>query len=281
MLDIKKISTLSDLSELKTAYFAESTAPLDDMWHFGFVPMSDHFGFYENGNLVGYCVLNSEGYLLQFYLAPTASTHIEDLFPLIVENNSSVIGNVKGAFVSTAEPQYLSLCVDNTESFKVNAMMYRQNSQARSDCDSDRIEEIEMSLATEEQLEQFVEFASSAIGAPKEWLTGYYGNLIARQELWGYWGSDDILATGECRKFDEHQTQFADLGMIVAQEERGKGFATRVLNFLKQHANSQGLEAMCSTESSNIGAQKAITRAGLSSKYRILQFNFSELKETD
>ena len=82
MLDIKKISTLSDLSELKTAYFAESTAPLDDMWHFGFVPMSDHFGFYENGNLVGYCVLNGKGYLLQFYLAPTASTHIDELVHL-------------------------------------------------------------------------------------------------------------------------------------------------------------------------------------------------------
>lgn len=46
MLDIKKITTLNDLSELKTTYFSESTAPLDGMWHFGFVPMSDHFGFY-------------------------------------------------------------------------------------------------------------------------------------------------------------------------------------------------------------------------------------------
>ena len=42
MLDIKKISTLSDLNEFKTAYFTESTAPLDGMWHLGFVPMSDH-----------------------------------------------------------------------------------------------------------------------------------------------------------------------------------------------------------------------------------------------
>ena len=279
MLDIKKISALSDLSELKTAYFTESTAPLDGMWHFGFVPMSDHYGFYENGKLVGYCVLNAEGYLLQFYLAPTVNTHIEDLFTLIVENNSSVIGKVKGAFVSTAEPQYLSLCVDNTESFKVNAMMYRQNSQARSDCDSDRIEEIEMSLATKEQLDQLVKFASATIGAPKEWLNGYYSNLIAREELWGYWGNNNVLATGECRKFDDHQTQFADLGMIVAQQERGKGLATRVLNFLKQHANQQGLEVICSTESTNTGAQKAITSAGLSSKHRILQFDFSELKK--
>ncbi|MCF7485517.1 GNAT family N-acetyltransferase [Vibrio sp. A2-1] len=281
MLDIQKISALSDLNELKTAYFTEATAPLDGMWHFGFVPMSDHYGFYENNSLVGYCAVNGEGYLLQFFLAPTANHSIEDLFALIVENNSSVIGKVKGAFVSTAEPQYLSLCVDNTESFKVNAMMYRQNSQANSDCDSGRIEEIEMNLATEEQLDQLVEFTSTTIGAPKEWLTDYYGNLIARQELWGYWESDDILATGECRKFDEHQTQFADLGMIVAQEERGKGLATRVIHFLKQQANSQGVEAMCSTESSNIGAQKAIKRAGLSSKHRILQFDFSELKETD
>lgn len=275
MLDIKKITTLNDLSELKTAYFADSTAPLDGMWHFGFVPMSDHYGFYENNILVGYCVLSGEGYLLQFYLAPTANTNNEDLFTLIVENNSSVIGVVKGAFVSTAEPQYLSLCVDNTQSFKVNAMMFRQNAESGSERNSSRIEEINLTLATQEQLEPLVEFASSAIGAPKEWLTGYYSNLIARQELWGYWENDRILATGECRKFDEYQTQFADLGMIVAQAERGKGLATRVLNFLTQHANNQGLEAMCSTESSNIGAQKAIARAGLSSKNRILQFDFS------
>ncbi|MEZ9658971.1 MULTISPECIES: GNAT family N-acetyltransferase [unclassified Vibrio] len=274
MLDIKKISVLSDLSELKTAYFAESTAPLDGMWHFGFVPMSDHYGFYEDDKLVGYCVLNGEGYLLQFYLAPTANTNIEDLFTLIVENNSSVIGEVKGAFVSTAEPQYLSLCMDNTHSFKVNSLMYCQDQEANSSRNSGRIEDIEMTLATQEQLDQLVEFASSTIGAPKEWLTGYYGNLIARQELWGYWENGSVLAAGECRKFDEHQTQFADLGMIVAQQERGKGLATRVLNFLKQHANQQDLEVICSTKNSNIGAQKAITRAGLSSKHRILQFDF-------
>ncbi|NOH36381.1 GNAT family N-acetyltransferase [Vibrio chagasii] len=275
MLDIKKITKINDLSELKTAYFSESTAPLDGMWHFGFVPMSDHFGFYESGKLVGYCVQNSEGYLLQFYLVPEANVNIADLFTMIIESNSSVIGEVQGAFVSTAEPQYLSLCLDNSASFKVNAMMYRQHSQASCDFSSNRIEKLDMSIATQEQLDNFVEFAVSAIGAPKEWLSGYYSNLITRQELWGYWENVDILAAGECRKFDEYQTQYADLGMIVAEQERGKGLATRVLNSLKQQANLQGLEVICSTESSNIGAQKAIERAGMSSKHRILQFDFN------
>lgn len=74
MLDIKKISSLSDLSELKSAYFTQSTTPLDGMWHFGFVSMSDHLGFYENNKLVGYCVLNGESYLLQLFLARTLPT---------------------------------------------------------------------------------------------------------------------------------------------------------------------------------------------------------------
>jgi len=114
-------------------------------------------------------MLNGEGYLLQFYLAPTTNTNIADLFTLIVENNSSVVGEVKGAFVSTAEPQYLSLCLDNTESFKVNALMFRQRPTAV----SNSIENIEMTLATPEQLDQLVEFASSAICVPKAWLSGY------------------------------------------------------------------------------------------------------------
>jgi hypothetical protein len=48
-----------------------------------------------------------------------------------------------------------------------------------------------------------------------------------------------------------------------------------VLNSLKQQANLQGLEVKCSTENSNIGAQKAIERSGMSSKHRILQFDFN------
>ncbi|WDE02719.1 GNAT family N-acetyltransferase [Thalassomonas actiniarum] len=252
MLNIQKISNLKEINGLKQQYFAQSTAPLDGMWHFGFAPMSAHFGFYENEKLVGYCCINSEGYLLQFYLAPTANIEIKELFTLIIQGNSSAIGEIKGAFVSTAEPQYLSLCLDTSPSFKVNALMYEQNKSIV----FTPHERIEMTLAQQEQLDEFVEFAIAAIGAPKEWLTSYYGNLIKRKELWGYWQNDKMVATGECRLFDEFQCGYADLGMIVAQSERGKGFATSILSFLSEHAESKGLKAICSTESGNIAAQK-------------------------
>ena len=271
MLDIKKISSLDELNELKAYYFSQATAPLDGMWHFGFVPMSNHFGFYEENTLVGYCCLNAEGYLLQFCLLPTAKAKASDLFTLIVQNNSSVIGDVKGAFVSTAEPAFISLCMDNTDSFTMNALMYQQNEKIKLDCS----ERVEMTLANQEQLSKLVEFSSSAIGAPKEWLTSYYSGLIQRKELWAYWSNENIVATGECRRFDEYQKNYADLGMIVGKTERGKGLATRILNFLIQLANKEGLMAICSTEKTNIGAQKAIHRAGLLTNNRIVQFDFN------
>jgi len=270
MLEIKTIESLDEVRELKKLYFSLATTPLDGMWHFGFVPMSEHFGFYENNILVGFCCINGEGYMLQFYLSPTATAQASELFTLISQQNSSVIGTVNGAFVSTAETHYLSLCLDNSSSFKVNALMYQQNTAQSVEAK----EPLEMKLAQQDQLANFVEFASTNMGAPEQWLSGYFSNLIQRQELWGYWENDKLLATGECRLFDDYQTEYADLGMIVAESERGKGIATRVLHNLINKATAQGLKPICSTESSNIGAQKAMTRAGLVSSNRIIQFEF-------
>lgn len=270
MLNIKPIDNLEQIHSLKQVYFAQSTAPLDGMWHFGFVPMATHYGFYEQGALVGYCCINSDGYMLQFYLSTEANTDQRDIFTLITDGNSSVIGDVKGAFVSTAETQYLSLCMDNSSQFTVNALMYQQMEKSDENVQCN----VELQQASTDQLEQFVEFAAANIGAPKEWLTGYYNNLINCKELFGYWQGTELLAAGECRLFDEFQTEYADLGMIVAQSQRGKGIATQVLHWLVKSANELNLTPICSTESSNVGAQKAIKRAGLTAVNRIIQIEF-------
>jgi RimJ/RimL family protein N-acetyltransferase len=270
MLEIKPIVTLDEINELKKQYFEESTAPLDGMWHFGFVPMSSHFGFYEDDILVGYCCINGDGYMLQFYLSNSAQTQARELFTLLAKHNSSVVGAIKGAFMSTAEPHYLSLCLDNSSSFKVNALMYQQVVPFVSESAAG----VDLTLASQGQLFEFVQFAVSNVGAPEQWLSEYFNDLIKREELWGYWKDERLLATGECRLFDEHQCKYADLGMIVDKSERGQGIATGVLNRLVSLANERGLIAICSTESGNLGAQKAIHRAGLKALNRIIQMEF-------
>jgi RimJ/RimL family protein N-acetyltransferase len=272
MLKIKTIESLHTLSELKDAYFANTSAPLDGMWHFGFVPMAKHVGFYLDGSLIGFCCINDDGYLMQFYVTQDKQAFAQQLFTLIAEQNSAVLGEVRGAFVSTAEPNYMSYCLDNSATFTVNALMY----QYMPEFSNEQNEKFEMQLASTEQLKALVAFAASNIGAPQDWLNGYYGKLIERNELFGYSIDGKLLATGECRLFDQHQTDFADLGVVVAQSERGRGIAKQVLRFLIKHAASKGLKSICSTQSGNIGAQKAISRVGFIASHRIVQFEFSQ-----
>ncbi|WP_415225355.1 hypothetical protein [Psychromonas sp.] len=52
--------------------------------------MSEHFSFYENSCLVGYCCINGEGYILQFYLSPVAKTKAAELFPVTELNGTSL-----------------------------------------------------------------------------------------------------------------------------------------------------------------------------------------------
>ncbi|MEC6823557.1 GNAT family N-acetyltransferase [Photobacterium piscicola] len=270
MLDIQKIESIATIKQFKEHYFAQTTAPLDGMWHLGFVPISQHFGFYENDSLVGYCCINSEGYLLQYYLSPVAKISPSELFLSITQKNNHIIGSITGAFVSTAEPHFLSLCLDNAASVIVHSLMYCGTQHKAFQRSSD----VTLTIATTEQLDIFIDFAVMAIGAPKEWLTGYFKGLISRQELFGYWKNNQLIASGECRKFDQYQSGYADLGIIVHSNFRGKGIATEVIRSLVSIAEKQSLIPMCSTEIDNIGAQKAISAAGLVTKHRITQIQF-------
>jgi len=132
-----------------------------------------------------------------------------------------------------------------------------------------------MNIAIEQQLAEYIQFAAANIGAPEHWLKNYYGKLIKRSELFGYWNKGILIATGECRLFDQYQCEYADLGMIVAQSARGKGIAKQVLQYLTAHASSKGLKSICSTESNNLSAQKAISSVGFLAMNRIVQFEFN------
>ncbi len=263
MFRIEKLESIEVLHEMKQAYMDLTTAPLDGMWLTGFVPMATHYGFYDGDLLIGYCCINDEGCLLQVYVSPGHAA--EDWFDALLSEPAG-IGKINGAFVSTAEPQYLSLCFDRFNNFAVNARMYQLADRKAAD------PALELSVVNDAQLDEMVLFAHQAIGAPTEWLSGYFGHLISRAELYACWKDDRVVATGECRGYDAYQMEYADVGMIVAEAERGKGLATKMLKGLVAIAESRGLKPICSTEAGNTGAQKAISRAGFVSHNRIIIF---------
>ena len=262
-----EIINIEELDILKSDYMNGITSPLDGMWSTGFVPQAKHYGIYGNDKLIGYFCINGDGYILQYNLDELLKYQMSDVFKLILESKSNSVGVINGAFCSTAEPAFLSVCLDHFLEHKVNALMYKENPILK-----DEAEGIDLSLLDTNDLARVVGFVHQAIGAPVDWLKMYLNNLIERRELYAYFLNENIVATGECRKFDKYQIDCADLGVIVSSQYRRKGVATSVLKGLKNIARSNELLSMCSTESENIGAQKAITQAGFISDNRIIQF---------
>ena len=79
-----------------------------------------------------------------------------------------------------------------------------------------------------------------------DWLRGYSGNLIERNELFVLTQGDEWLGLGELRRSDS-QEGVADLGMMVAPVHRKKGWATVILTRLNTLCTKEGLQAICST----------------------------------
>lgn len=270
---VKQADSIEPLGELKHLYMQQATDPLDGMWLCGFVPMATHYGFHEENELAGFCCVNDEGYLLQFFVSPRYQHQSSALFDSVALRADSPAGVIKGAFVSTAEPHYLSLCLDHFSAFEVNALMYQLDGTSGSSPKNSREPVLSMMTMSAANLPEAIDFAVAAIGAPEEWLNGYYAGLIERGELFGLWEGGRLIATGESRGYDQFQTDYADLGVIVGQSVRGRGLATQILKDLVAMNERKGLKPICSTERENIAAQKAIVRAGFFARNRIIQFN--------
>lgn len=257
-------STYQDVSALRDVYLRSTSAALDGMWENAFLPMADHWKLKHSEEVIGFCSVNSEGKILGFHVENEAFNR--SAYAQCIEQL-----NVSGAFASTAEPRYLSLCTDHQKLMFVNALMYAES------CDQPAKPVVPLGMsfrmAQSDDLKTAVSFGVDAIQADRDWLLGYFQERIQRQELFGLWRETELIATGECR-ISPNQAGIADVGMIVGPAHRKKGLATAMLKYLRSTGSEKGLNLICSTESSNIGAQIAIERAGFVSQHRILRFEF-------
>jgi RimJ/RimL family protein N-acetyltransferase len=105
---------------------------------------------------------------------------------------------------------------------------------------------------------------------PRNFLEAYVRERLERQELLLAESGGQILCAGELRR-DPQQVGVAHLGLIVRGDERGKGMGSRMLSSLVTRSRALGLTPRCSTEVDNLGAQRAIERAGFRANHRVLR----------
>lgn len=256
--------TADALSQAKAAYRASLAAPLDGMWE-AFTMAADHYEIRLHGQSLGHCAVNADKKLLQF--STYTNMDARALFAAAIRE----LG-MSGAVVSTCEPAALALALDHQISVSVNALMYRFPDDATPKTPTFPDGTV-FGVIDAARLPDAIAFAADTLGASKNWLQAYFGDLVSRGELYGLWTDDDLIATGECRP-SPTQKPYADVGMIVGLDQRRKRLATNILRQLVALCIERELQAICSTEAGNKGAQRAISNAGFICDHRILTIGF-------
>ncbi len=263
MIEVKELASPDEVKDLKQAYLSSLPAPLDGMWESGFIAAAPHWEIRFRGERAGYYCVSEEGQLLQLHVIDALANHARELF-----SHVSAAPEIKSAIVSTAEPVYLSLCLDLQKRVGVHTYLYHDHDRTEESADAG------FGAVEHDDLDVVEEFQRASLDADLgAWLTGYLRNLQARGELFALRRDGELVGTGECRVSDT-QPPYADLGVIVSRSQRGRGIATHILRQLKAHAYRRELEPICSTTVGNPGAQKAIVRAGFVSRHRILEVGF-------
>lgn len=257
-------SSADNIAEMEQTYLSDCAAPLDGMWQ-SFVEMAEVTEISQNQSPIGYAAINGDKELLRLHVA-------EQIDPTPVLKSLIDKQNLVGAVVSTAEPRALACLLDVQATLSVSAIMYHMPSP-QSDLLAAFPIGTELRPVDADALEQVADFGHRTLGASLDWLLSYFSGLIGRGELYALRRDNEILSTGECRR-NNRQPQVADVGMIVGKAHRRQGIATEMLKALAQKARDQKLAPICSTETDNLGAQKAITAAGFVSYHRILNVRF-------
>lgn len=261
MYNIKKVN-MEDVRYMNDNYYKYISAPMDDMWELGIIAKGN---YYLIGDNIGYFVLGNENALLQFHIEASHLNLSRDLFLDILDKF-----DITNAFVSTYEPMYLALCLDNSISVKTEAYLYIENENVVIE---KPMKELESSVATLADLKDIVRYHKDKVDIEGDWLQGYLEMLISNKSLMLYKINGDMVGTGEMRESAKNKN-FANLGMTVSKDYRKKSVGSYILSSIRVIANDKGLETICGTDVRNEASQRTIMKCGYYPYHRVLKIVF-------
>ncbi|MEZ4824779.1 MAG: GNAT family N-acetyltransferase [Bacteroidia bacterium] len=256
------------LLTLKEEYYQSLSAPMDGMWHV-FAEQSAQWEISADQKLSGFFSINSSGQLLGLYMRDHLLIQAPEIFRSLLEEHK-----VKEAIVGTNDPLFLSLCMDRAKSSSTHTLMYRDFQKISISLPLP-VSDANFRHATADDAERIaVFFAENAEQRPdQDWYSEYVRQLQTRGEMFLLELNEEIIGISEIRK-SKAQSDYADVGMLVAEKHRRQGLGAYLLASAKAVCYRYGVIPVCSCQMDNVSSRHAIEKVGFISKHRMLHVRF-------
>lgn len=259
----QKTDTNQILESLKNNWLKTLTRPQDGMWA-SFRENGTNYEIWKAESIVGYVCLGEENLLLQFYVFPEYMKNSLVIFEYLIHHL-----NIKKAMVGTNNPIFLSNALHFSKGLEIHSYLFSDGFKVEFE-----EKEGDFSQCQPKELDKVVDFCHNSMAAPKEWLLGYIGDLIEKEEIFSLQKNNKIIGTCEVRK-SISAPNFADIGMVISPNYRKQGYGTYLLNKAKSIAISSGRKPICSCEKENIGSLKSIENCGFINLHQLLAIDFN------
>lgn len=250
------------IAPLRVALYEQLQGPIDGMWEALYIANAQDYLIEKEGQTIGYCCIDAQKSLLQIFLDNAHRALMDSSIEALIAS-----GLIASAKLSSIEPAAFNAALGHSKAIKKNTLCYAFSKHPLVEA-----KRLELHPVSTDYADGIRAFFKSQIGFEDNF--GYTDNLIARKELFKIENHKSLIATGECRISDA-QPGIADLGVVVSTESRRHGIATQILLQLANASLRDGHTPICSTTVDNIGAQKAIEKAGFYCAHIIFDIVFS------
>ena len=249
------------ISAYRQQLYQQLTAPIDGMWEQLYIANANVFLIRQHDQTLGYCCIDENKCLNQLFLLEKFIALMDKVVGALIDQEMIVM-----AHLSSNTPVAFNACLFHAKSVQTNTFCFLHPNQPM---------ETDFSMALspvwEDEIPAIKVFFKEQVGMDDNF--GYTQNLVDRKEIYRIMEGGSIIATSECRLSDTQPT-YADLGMIVHHQHRGKGIATQILKTQVNRVLAMGRKPICSTTYDNIASRRAIEKAGFYCAHIIFDINF-------
>lgn len=266
MMRYTRLDRFEIIQQLRSDYLHTLIAPMDGMWESVIISQATYWEIQDGERHAGHFCLDSNNYLLRFYLIKEHQAQAQEIFQRIISTYE-----LQYAITSTIEPLYFALCLDFQKRITPQSYLFRDQKRIKVSVD---LLTHSFRKAEKKEFDALVRFYQENTEGPGEWIEPFLHKRLDREELFVSSSQSVLRATGECIP-SQRQPPYADIGMVVARSYRGRGLGTSILIHLKEHCYEAGWKPICSCTVDNHASKKAIERAGFLSEQRMVKITFS------
>jgi GNAT superfamily N-acetyltransferase len=256
----------------KAEYLRTLAVPTDGMWEGAVIAQAALWELHDLGQYAGYYCIDSNNCLLRFHLLEKYRRQAQAIFQWVISTHT-----IREAVSSTAEPFYLSLCLDMQTGISLHSYLFRDNTSMKVSPGPSggvfrRVEGSES--------DDVIRFYRKNTEGPGEWIDGFLHTLIRDEALFGLYDGGTLVATGECIP-SHYQAPYADLGMVVERSQRRRGWGSSMLLHLKEHCYAADWKPICACAAENVASKKAIEKAGFITEHRMVNLTLSNQQDSE